>query len=180
MIQEVYVVRHATPDRAMKIAYNQLPGPPLLPIGLQEAAQTGDWLRDRGIEYVFVSPFERTRATADILLRHLKLPYSYVEGIRESAPGERVDKVRARVAEFLAQIDDSPFRCVALVSHGLPIREVLRHTTNDRIDLRGHTYDYGNNTPAAGVWHGVRGENGWRWELAFRPAATKAATAVGS
>ena len=54
------------------------------------------------------------------------------------------------------------------------IRALLLHTTGDRIDLRAHTYDYGNCTPTAGVWYGRRGDNCWKWELAFRPPAATA------
>ena len=43
--------------------------------------------------------------------------------------------------------------------------------TDDRIDLKPHVYDYGNCTPTAGVWHGRRGDNCWKWDLVFRPAA---------
>ena len=61
-------------------------------------------------------------------------------------------------------------RSVALVTHGICIRTLLLITTNDKINLTGHVYDNGNNAPTAGVWYGTRGENCWRWELAFRPA----------
>ncbi len=40
----------------------------------------------------------------------------------------------------------------------------------DTIDLNGHRYDYGNYSPTAGIWHGVRRPNGiFDWQLAFKP-----------
>jgi len=81
------------------------------------------------------------------------------------------EQIRARMAELFAQLDDGPIRCAALVSHGAPIRALLEYTTNDRIDLKPHAYDYGNCAPHAGVWHGRRGDHCWVWELVFRPSA---------
>jgi 2,3-bisphosphoglycerate-dependent phosphoglycerate mutase len=169
VLEELFLVRHAAPDRSLPMPYNVLPGPPLTAAGVQEAALTAIWLEGRGIEYLFVSPFERTKATADIIINRLGVPFTYTEAIREGGPGEKFEQIRARVAELLVQLDDSPFRRVALVSHGAPVLAALRHTTEDRIDLKGHMYDHGNNTPTGGVWRGVRGERCWRWELAFRP-----------
>lgn len=172
MLAELYLIRHAAPNRDLKLPYNILPGPPLTPVGEQEAAQTARWLVGHNIEHLLASPFARARATAEAVAEALELPLMIVDALREGGPGETNEQIRARVAELLAQIDDSPLRCVGLVSHGAPIRALLLHTTDGRIDLSRHVYDYGNNTPTAGVWHGVRGEAGWRWELVFRPTAS--------
>ena len=111
----------------------------------------------------------RTRQTAEALSRALDLPIAFVEGLREGAPGEKMDQIRERTSELLRQLDDSPLRCLALVSHGAPIRSLLEYTTDQRINLRAHAYDNGNCAPPAAVWHGRRAEGGWVWELAFRP-----------
>ena len=173
MLEELYLVRHAAPDRGTSVPYHTLPGPPLTAIGEQEAIQTGQWLRNRGIQQLFASPFIRTRSTAEAISSELELPITFAEALREGAPGEKMDQIRARMAELLTQLDDSPLRCVALVSHGAPIRALLEHTSNDRIDLKPHVYDYGNCSPTAGVWHGRRGESCWTWELVFRPDLSK-------
>jgi broad specificity phosphatase PhoE len=170
MLEELYLVRHAAPDRGMAIPYNIAPGPPLTSVGRQEAEQSALWLVGHGIEHLFASPFARTRATVEAVAAQLALPVTFVEALREGGPGETIEQIRERVAELLAQIDDGPLRCVALISHGAPIRALLRHTTGDRIDLSGHVYDHGNATPTAGIWHGVRGDHCWRWELVFWPA----------
>ncbi|GAB4159100.1 MAG: histidine phosphatase family protein [Roseiflexaceae bacterium] len=169
MLQEIYLVRHAAPDRASGITYNVEPGPPLTPTGRDEAQQAAAWLADRGLEYVFCSPFARTSQTADAIVDRLGLPISYVKALGEHGPGEAPQRVRERVAELIGQIDDGPLAIVAIVTHGMCVKSLLQQTTNDKIDLSKHVYDYGNCSPTAGIWHGVRSESSWRWELAFRP-----------
>ena len=170
MIEELYLVRHAAPDRSIAMPYNTPPGPPLTVIGRQEAEQTARWLVDRGVEHLFASPFARTHATAEAIAATLALPLTVTEALREGGPGETIEQIRSRSAEVLVQLDDGPLRCVALVTHGAVIRALLLQTTNERIDLRSHIYDNGNVAPTAGVWHGVRGDHCWRWNLDFRPA----------
>lgn len=169
MIEELYLVRHAAPDRRLALPYNLPPGPPITQIGRVEAEQSAHWLVDRGVEHLFASPFARTQETAAVLAAVLELPITLVDALREGGPGETFAHIRTRAAEVLAQLDDGPLRCTALVSHGAPIRALLLHTTSDRIDLSGHVYDNGNSTPTAGVWHGVRHAHCWQWTLAFRP-----------
>jgi 2,3-bisphosphoglycerate-dependent phosphoglycerate mutase len=169
MVDQLFLVRHAAPDRATGVPYNLLPGPPLTPAGQQEALQAAHWLKGRGVEHVFSSPFARTRATAEPIVAALEVGLTLVEKLAEHAPGERLDQVRARMSELLTQLDDTPLRTVALVTHGACILGMLQHTTSDKIDLSNHRYDHGNNTPTAGIWHGVREGDTWRWSLAFRP-----------
>jgi 2,3-bisphosphoglycerate-dependent phosphoglycerate mutase len=175
MLEELYLVRHATPDRALGMAYNILPGPPLTPDGEREAGQTARWLAGRGIQHLLASPFTRARTTAEAVAAAIELPLTFVDGLREGGPGENMDQIRARVAELLAQIEDSPLSRVALVTHGACIRALLLHTTDGRIDLAGHVYDNGNCAPTAGVWRGARADGRWSWELAFRPRLEEAA-----
>jgi broad specificity phosphatase PhoE len=174
MLDELYLIRHAAPDHSTGVAYNIPPGPPLTAIGRQEAVLTAHWLGGRGVEGVFASAFDRTRATAEAIAARLGLPLTVAEALREGAPGEKIEQIRARMAELLAQLDDSPIRSAALVTHGAPIRALLQHTTSDRIDLHAHAYDNGNCTPTAGVWYGRRGDSCWKWELVFRPVLAAA------
>jgi 2,3-bisphosphoglycerate-dependent phosphoglycerate mutase len=171
MLTELYLVRHAQPNRASGIKYDVEPGPPLTEIGQAEAREAANWLATRGVEYLFSSPFARTVETADTIVDQLGLPITYVKALAEIAPGETREKVRERVAELLVQVDDGPLQVVAFVTHGFCVKSLLLHTTDEKIDLTKHTYDYGNCAPTAGIWHGVRSEHGWHWELAFRPGA---------
>jgi 2,3-bisphosphoglycerate-dependent phosphoglycerate mutase len=169
MLEELFLVRHAAPDRTTGVPYNIVPGPPLTPAGHQEAVQAAHWLKGRGIEQVFCSPFTRTRSTAEAVADALELEVALVEKLGEGAPGETLPQVRARVAELVDQLEDTPLRRVALVTHGACVQGVLQHTTRDAIDLTNHRYDFGNCSPTAGIWHGVKEGGVWRWELAFRP-----------
>ncbi|HET9222721.1 MAG TPA: histidine phosphatase family protein [Roseiflexaceae bacterium] len=178
MLEELYLVRHAAPDRTLAMPYNVLPGPPLTPAGEREAAQTACWLAERGVQHLLASPFARARATAEAAAAESNLPLTFVDALREGGPGENMDQVRARVAELLTQVEDSPLARVALVTHGACIRALLQHTTDSRIDLSGHVYDNGNCAPTAGVWRGTRADGRWSWELAFRPTAEEAITSA--
>ncbi len=169
MLETLYIVRHAAPDRAASIVYNIPPGPPLTSIGRLEAVQAAHWLRGRGIEQVLVSPFVRAQETAAPIAESLGLPAVTVELLKEGAPGESLADVQARVAELVAQLDDSPITTAAVVTHGACVLGLLKHTTGGSIDLRGHMYDYGNHAPTSGIWHGVKLDGIWRWNLAFRP-----------
>lgn len=170
MLEELFLIRHAMPDRSQPIPYNIHPGPPLTEAGKQEAVKLAGWLHNRGIEQILASPFDRTSATAMAIADKLELDVTFVEALREGGPGEKMDKIRQRMAELLAQIEDSPLRRVAFVTHGACVRALLEHTTLSRIDLSKHVYDYGNCSPTAGVWHGTRFDQMWRWELVFWPA----------
>src|SRR5262245_56286982 len=110
MLEAIYLIRHAQPDRTKNIPYNTVPGPSLTPAAREEAAEAARWLAGRGIEYLFASPFARTVETADTLADQLGLPVTYVEALREAGPGETQERVRARVSELLTQIDDGPLR----------------------------------------------------------------------
>jgi broad specificity phosphatase PhoE len=170
MLEELFLVRHGAPDRSLNTPYQIMPGPPLSERGEEEAVEAAAWLRDRGVERVFCSPFARAARTAELIATTLGLELSSCEALREMAPGEAFELTRARVVEILPQLDDGTLRRVALVSHGACIKALLLHTTADRIDLRPHSYEGGNHAPPAGIWHGVRyGDLLWRWELAFRP-----------
>jgi broad specificity phosphatase PhoE len=172
MVQEIYVLRHAAPDRASGITYNIVPGPPLTAIGRQEALQAGRWLTGKGISIVYVSPFARTRQTAAIVSEHIVAPFAYVDSLRESAPAEDHSSVRRRVSGLLESLQTAGVSSVLLVTHGCCVLATLQVTTNDTIDLAGHTYDYGNKSPTAGIWHGVVQPGGtYHWQLAFTPTA---------
>jgi len=169
MLTELFLIRHAEPDRTTGLPYAVMPGPPLTLRGEEEAVQAGHWLRDRCIERLLSSPFTRASATAATIGQLIGLEPTLIETLREVAPGETHPEVRTRIADLLTQLDDTPLQRVALITHGSCILAALQHTTNDRIDLSGYRYDYGNHTPTAGIWHGVRTDQGWRWTLAFRP-----------
>ena len=170
MVQEIYILRHAHPNRTTTIPYNVPPGPPLTAIGRTEALQAAHWLSEKPIDVAYVSPFLRTRQTAAIVSEHIMVPFSYVESIREGGPGEQHAEVRTRIREFLDVLDARNVGRIMRVTHGCCVLATLQVTTNDKIDLAAHRYDYGNHSPTAGIWHGVRRSDGtFDWHLAFKP-----------
>ena len=170
MLQEIYLLRHAAPDRTTSIQYNVPPGPPLTPIGQREALQAAHWLRGRAIDMVYVSPFMRTRQTAMIVSEHLLAPFAFVDALQEGAPGESHDMVRRRISALIQQLDTQAVASAMFVTHGCCVLASLQLTTNDTIDLSAHKYDYGNHSPTAGIWHGIRQDDGrYAWQLVFKP-----------
>ena len=97
MLEELYLIRHAMPDRSTGVPYNIMPGPPLTPIGQQEAVQTAFWLGGRSIERLFASPFDRARATAEAIAAQLGLAIDFTEALREGGPAswDRAQSVAA-------------------------------------------------------------------------------------
>lgn len=169
MLDELYLIRHAAPDRSTGVPYQIHPGPPLTEAGRREAVELAGWLEGRGVERLFCSPFERTTQTAAAIVDRLGLEVTFVEALREGAPGEQMAQIVPRVADLLAQVDDSPLQRVAFITHGACVKALLEHTTMKHIDLSRHNYDHGNCAPTAGVWHGTRFDHMWRWDLIWRP-----------
>ncbi len=169
MIEELYLIRHGTPDYTTTIPYGIVPGPPLTPIGEQGALRAAQWLETCGIEQILSSPFARAHTTAQIIGRHLNLPIRVITTLGEIAPDETAELVRKRVAEVLEQLHLESSRKVALVTHGAPIHAFLLHTTQDQFELEVHMDETRNCSPPAGIWRG-RCENAeWTWRLVFHP-----------
>jgi 2,3-bisphosphoglycerate-dependent phosphoglycerate mutase len=169
VILDLYLVRHGQPTVLGGANYNVLPGPSLSTRGRNEAAAAAAFLAGKGIEQIFASPFDRAAQTAAVLGEHLGLPVSHAKEIAEMGPGETFAIVRARVAEFVDGLEDSPYQRVVIVTHGSPIKELLMHLSRERIDLSKHSYTGGNPAPTCGIWHIRRGETTRTFTLAFKP-----------
>ncbi len=170
VLTDLYLVRHGQPANNPSVAYNIPPGPDLSGRGREEAAQAADFLADKAVEQLFVSPFARTSQTAEVLIERLGLPATFTSLVQEHGPSESFEKVRERIVELLAAIADSPHSRVALVTHGSPIRAALHELSKDKIDLTKHVYAGGNPAPTCGIWH-VKfvDEHTRRFELVFKP-----------
>jgi broad specificity phosphatase PhoE len=169
MLEEIYLIRHAEPDRRSGIAYHTPPGPPLTRHGVAESHAAAAWLLDRPPLRLISSPFVRTHTTAEIIAGQIGRPLHLDDRLREGAVGESREAIRTRIADCLAALGQAGEPSVGLVTHGICILTVLELTTHGRIDLHGHVYDSGNHAPTAGIWHGVLDGGEWRWQLAFRP-----------
>ena len=67
-------------------------------IGKQQADVNGRLLSTLNIESMFVSPLERTRQTAEIINRHLKLTPNYDDRIMEWDCGDWSGEMYAKVS----------------------------------------------------------------------------------
>ncbi|MHB8507241.1 MAG: histidine phosphatase family protein [Candidatus Dormibacteria bacterium] len=62
----VYLCRHADPDNPRGVFYGHLPGFGLGERGRRQARGLGQWLADKSIGQVYVSPLQRARETAQL------------------------------------------------------------------------------------------------------------------
>lgn len=174
----VYLVRHATPDWSrVDLPYHLPPGPSLVPLGEAEAAEVGRYLRQVGVQFIWYSPLERTRHTAEIAATITEAIAHREDGLRELQPGETVEAVRSRFEPVWdrAVALSTTSGPVALVTHGGPIAFML-----DKLQLPGdiishykRLFDRGNPVPPGGVWKAARpaADGLWDVSLAFVPDA---------
>jgi broad specificity phosphatase PhoE len=165
----VYLIRHAAPERNTAVPYDVAPGPPLAPEGHGQAQRTAQFLADKGIVRLFHSPLVRTIETAAAIAHQIGKPSQEIAAIREWERGVPSQDVRQRMAEFWEKHVAAGEETVALVSHGGPIEELLRHLTNDSLELSGQRYFGGATTPLGGVWQIERNESNWHISFVFNP-----------
>ena len=170
MLKELYIVRHGHPQTGTGLPYDRVPGPMLSDVGRAEAHITAEYLTGHGIEHVYSSPLDRALGTAQILAATLAVPLQIEPQLAEHRSDEKYDDVKARIRECLARMDAAPYICVALVSHGSPIKAILQVLSLEMIDLTKFVYPNGNHVPTAGVWHAARDMFGaWSLSLVFKP-----------
>lgn len=172
----VYLIRHATPNRATGIRYDVPPGPPLLPQGEAEAAKVGEFLRSAEVQKLYVSPMERTQQTARIAAEAGgDIPWTLEPALIEWTHGDTEETVLARMLTVWEQVWEESTRCgpMGLVGHGGPIRVLVEHLGVDkqRIEHYRKQFDYGNPMPPAGIWRITQGDSSesLRVELIFTP-----------
>jgi probable phosphoglycerate mutase len=175
----VYLVRHATPDwTRIDIRYDIPPGPPLTPIGEEEAQRLGDFLAAAGIARFYASPLERAWRTAYLAAAPQSTPVMIAEAIAEWRRDEPEAGVLARCLPVLeSALDESQTAGpVALVSHGGPIRLLLQHLglASTEMDFHRRQFDRDNPVPPGGAWRLARNGDGIIIpELVFAPQGFK-------
>ena len=87
--QAVFLVRHAEKADASK-------DPPLSPAGEARARQLATLLRDAGITAIYVTEYQRNRATAEPLAKALKLELRVMSSKNSAALVERLRTEHAR------------------------------------------------------------------------------------
>lgn len=168
-MSKIYLVRHAAPERNSTLRYDVVPGPPLAPEGHDQARRTAQFLADKGIARLYHSPLVRTLQTAAAIADQIGKPSQESEAIREWERGTPAQDVRQRMAEFWETHIANGEETVALISHGGPIEELLRHLTNDSLELSGQRYFGGATTPLGGVWQIERNNHDWNISFVFNP-----------
>lgn len=172
-----YLIRHASPDRSRTdLRYDVPPGPPLTPEGEDEAERLGRWLQAAGVAALWASPLERTRRTAELAAAAAGIPVVHdVAGLAEWVRGEAEAAVLERFRPVWrgALAEAEAGRPIGLVTHGGPIRALLRALGlgEDRLAHYVRQFDNGNPMPPAGVWRTSSAAGGGRWavELVFSP-----------
>ncbi len=171
MLHEMFLVRHAEPQRDTALDYRSLPGPDLTEHGRAEARQTAAFLGNTGVQHLFVSPFARTAQTAAQIVELLGIETTITSLIEEYARDESEAQLQERVGQFLCSLTDVPFRSVAVVTHASPIRHMLLLLTDGRIDVHDHPDDSEwKLVPTAGIWQVRRAGAAWQAELVFSPS----------
>jgi broad specificity phosphatase PhoE len=179
MLQELYIVRHGHPQQGTGLLYDRVPGPMLSEVGRAEAQVTAQFLLNRGIEQVYVSPLDRTLGTARVLVAALGVPMRVEEALAEHRSDEKFEGVKLRVRDFLARVECEPLTNVAFVTHGSPMKALLQVLSHDTIDLSKHIYPNGNHAPTAGVWHARRDLFGaWQLDLVYKPIVATPTTHI--
>ncbi len=144
-MKTIYFVRHAESHaNADGIMAGQELETPLTDKGRQQAKAAGEFLKDKGIELIMVSPMERTRETASIIAKEIGLDktrmienklilerafghYSgqpYEDYVRDAQQNQVTGDVEPpedlfkRVSEAFAWLEARPETTILVVSHG--------------------------------------------------------------
>lgn len=170
MLTDIYLIRHGQPLLATGLVYNTVPGPDLSEQGRLEARAAADFLADKGVQHLFVSPFARTTQTAEEIVERLGIDATFTDAVAEHGPSETPAIVRKRIAAFLDTLEDGPLQRIGIVTHGSPVKEALLYLSREQIDLTKHIYPNGNHAPTCGIWHVRRHEATRVFTLLFKPA----------
>lgn len=145
-MKQIYLIRHAESEAGAKgiMAGSDLDSP-LSDKGRQQAKEAGQYLKDKGIELMMVSPMSRTRETAKIIADEIGLSASklieselvmerdfgrysgapYADYLKERKKGildqsqlEPLPKLEARVRKAFEWLAARPEQVILVSSHG--------------------------------------------------------------
>jgi broad specificity phosphatase PhoE len=170
----VYLIRHAQPANMgeANLRYDVPPGPPLSADGRAQAAMAASFLAGHPPSVIYASPLDRAVQTAQIIVAQLGTPLAIDERLAEHRREETADQVAARVVHFWHErVTLMSPDCIAVVSHGSPIRLMLAPLGDVwTADPDRYKFDYGNIAPHAGIWRARRvasDRHSCQWELAL-------------
>jgi probable phosphoglycerate mutase len=80
----IYIIRHGQSivNVERRLTCRDLTGD-LTTLGYNQAYRAGVWLKDKGVKRMVVSPFERTRQTADLIGKEIGLSYTLDNDLQE-------------------------------------------------------------------------------------------------
>lgn len=171
----IFLARHASPDWSRKdIPYHLPPGPPLTAQGVVEAAALAEFLRQAGVQQLYISPLERCIQTAGIIVDRIGAAHKIVPALIEVQPGETTDDLRSRLWPVFEQAyqsaaADGP---AALITHGSPIAMLLSVLGLKSTRLQKYQiYDDKNVLPPGGAWQATQAspEEPWGLNPVFPP-----------
>lgn len=103
----VTLVRHGQSEgNASGLIDTSIPGPPLTPLGQQQAKAAARLHAASAPDAVFASPLLRTRQTAQYLADEVALPVQIQDGFREVEGGDLEGRPEADVAEMIAVLTE--------------------------------------------------------------------------
>jgi probable phosphoglycerate mutase len=170
----VFLARHAQPDRSRTdLDYHLPPGPPLTPLGLEQAAALAEFFFSHGVCHVYTSPLERCLHTAQIVAGRLHVTPLVEQGLAERLVGETPQRQSARMwpvfeASWQQSLSSGP---VALITHGGPALVLLLDLGLTEAEARFYTsqYDYQNVMSTAGAWEITQLNGAWQCRMVFTP-----------
>lgn len=148
--KELYFVRHGQTEwnaiARMQGQWNS----DLNQLGREQAEVNGQFLANRHIEALFVSPLDRTRQTAEIINQHLALPVSYDDRIMEWDCGQwsgfLYKDVKKKWAEEWRQLEADRFNYRGpgcenypdMIKRSTPFLEEMKARPEKRIAIVSH------------------------------------------
>ena len=160
----IYLVRHAQADLHTSLPYHTLPGPPLTPAGLEQAAAAARVLEHCGLARVVSSPWRRCTQTAEPLRVRFGVELTLDDDLGEMQPGESATELTACILR--AALSHADGDAVALVSHAAPLEKLLLSLTRGRLELP-RPDERGAHIGAGHVWQLLR--RGGEWHARHMP-----------
>lgn len=144
---KLYVLRHGETDYNVEKRISGHVPAKLTELGKQQAIEAGKYLEDKGIEYIYCSPFQRAIDTANLAnISHIEMEIDdrlkeVNFGIFEGLPidtkefyvvkhelghrypeGETYLEVIYRIYSFIDDLKQTDYECVLVVCHGAILR----------------------------------------------------------
>ncbi len=124
--RRLLLVRHGLPDYRVRQAGDEVPGPPLSAIGLDQAHQAAEVVAAYAPVALYSSPLARTWQTADCIGARLKLVVSACSELKEWHRTESLFEVSQRGARWLGVWLRQGEASAVVVSHASPLLAILR------------------------------------------------------